>query len=220
MMLRSARPAIFIELLILLFLIFAWFIHVIPFASTVYAVAFVLVYVLIRRKGLKVIGFVRPKSWLFVLVLGILGGALYQFMSLYVFEPFIGRMTGSLPNLSHFATIRGDGKFLLTWLALTWTVAAFGEEIVFRGYLINRINDFFRNSSWRWVFGLLFSSVLFGAVHHYQGLSGMISTGISGLFFGAYFLASGRNLWAPILAHGVSNSIGFVLLFLGWYPGA
>jgi membrane protease YdiL (CAAX protease family) len=44
--------------------------------------------------------------------------------------------------------------------------------------------------------------------------------GISGFFFGAYFLAGGRNLWAPVLAHGVSNSIGFILIFLGRYPGA
>jgi hypothetical protein len=64
------------------------------------------------------------------------------------------------------------------------------------------------------------SSLLFGAIHYYQGLSGMISTGISGLFFGAYFLASGCNLWAAVLAHGVSNSIGFLLIFLGRYPGA
>jgi membrane protease YdiL (CAAX protease family) len=216
---RSSRLVIFVELLILLFLIFAWFIHIIPFASTVYALVFVLISIIIRRRGLKGIGLVRPKSWTFTLVLGIVGGCMYQFLSLYAIEPLIGRITGSLPDLSHFAAIKGNIKFFLTWLAITWTVAAFGEEIIYRGYMMNRTADFFKSSKSRWVIGLLFSSILFGTIHYYQELSGMLSTGISGLFFGAYFLASGRNLWASILAHGVSNSIGFILIFLGRYPG-
>jgi len=219
MKLQSNRLAIFIELLIILFLIFSWFIHIIPFASTIYALVFVLISIIVRRKGLKGIGLIRPKSWGLTLVLGIVGGCVYQFLSLYAIEPLIGRITGSLPDLSNFAAIKGDAKFLLTWLAITWLAAAFGEEIVYRGYMMNRVADFFRNSKTRWMIGLLFSSVLFGTIHHYQGLSGMLSTGISGLFFGAYFLASGRNLWASILAHGVSNSIGFILIFLGRYPG-
>jgi membrane protease YdiL (CAAX protease family) len=219
MKLHSDRLAIIVELLIFLFLIFAWFIHIIPFASTVYALVFVLISIFIRKKGLKGISLVRPKSWILTLVLGIVGGCMYQFLSLYAIEPLISRITGSLPDLSHFAAIKGDTKFLLTWLAITWTAAAFGEEIIYRGYMMNRTADFFRNSKSRWVIGLLFSSILFGTIHYYQGLSGMLSTGISGLFFGAYFLASGRNLWSSILAHGVSNSIGFILIFLGRYPG-
>lgn len=220
MKIRADRLTILIELLILLLLIFAWFIHVIPFASTVYASAFVLISIVVRKKRLKAIGFIRPKSWLLTLAVGAAGGCVYQFLSLYVFEPFIGRITGSLPDLSNFAAIKGDTRFLLTWLAITWTVAAFGEEIIYRGYLINRVADLFRNSGFKWVSGLAISSILFGFVHYYQGLSGMISTGISGLFFGACFLASGRKIWVSIIAHGVSNSIGFILIFLGCYPGA
>jgi hypothetical protein len=183
-------------------------------------VAFVLISLFVRNKGLRGIGLIRPKSWTITLVLGILGGCVYQILSLCAIEPLIGRITGSLPDLSDFAAIKGDTSFLLTWLAITWTVAAFGEEIIYRGYMMNRVADFFKNSRSRWIIGLLFSSVLFGIVHYYQGLSGMLSTGISGLFFGIYYLASGRNLWASILAHGVSNSIGFILIFLGRYPGA
>lgn len=219
MILHSNRLVIFAELLIILFLIFAWFIHIIPFASTIYALIFVLISIIVRRRGWRGIGLVRPKNWNLTLVLGIGGGCAYQFLSLYVIEPLIGRITGSLPDLSNFAAIKGDTQFLLTWLAITWTIAAFGEETIYRGYMMNRVADFFRNSKRGWLIGILFSGALFGAIHYYQGLSGTLSTGISGLFFGAYFLASGRNLWASILAHGVSNSIGFVLIFLGRYPG-
>ncbi len=214
------RLDIVVELLVILFLIFAWFIHIIPFASTIYALVFVLISIIVRKRGLRGIGLVRPKNWKLTLILGVAGGCMYQFLSLYAIEPMIGRITGSLPDLSNFAAIKGDVKFLLTWLAVTWTVAAFGEEIIYRGYVMNRVSDLFGNSETGWIISLLFSSLLFGAIHYYQGFSGMLSTGISGVFFGAYFLASGRNLWAAVLAHGVSNSIGFILIFLGRYPGA
>lgn len=220
MKLLSNRAVIVAELLIVLFLVFSWFIHIIPFASTVYALVFVLISVIVRKIGLKGIGLGRPKNLERTLILGIAGGFVYQFLSLYAIEPLIGRITGSLPDLSNFSAIKGDVKFLLTWLAITWTVAAFGEEIIYRGYMMKRVAEFFRNSETGWMISLLFSSLIFGTIHYYQGLSGMLSTGISGLFFGAYFLASGRNLWAAVLAHGVSNSIGFILIFLGRYPGA
>jgi len=219
MKLQSSKLAIIVEFLVILFLIFAWFIHIFPFASTIYALAFVLISIIVRRKGFKGIGLVRPRSWTMTLVLGIVGGCLYQFLSLLAIEPLIGRITGSLPDVSNFAAIKGDTKFLMTWLAITWTVAALGEEIVYRGYMMNRISDYFGKKKMSWIIALILSSVLFGTIHYYQGLSGMLSTGVSGLFFGAFFLAGGRNLWTPVLAHGVSNSIGFILIFLGSYPG-
>jgi membrane protease YdiL (CAAX protease family) len=63
------------------------------------------------------------------------------------------------------------------------------------------------------------SSVLFGVVHAYQGLSGMISTGLTGVLFAVTYLASGRNLWAAIIAHGVLDTAGFVMMYAGVYPG-
>jgi membrane protease YdiL (CAAX protease family) len=33
------------------------------------------------------------------------------------------------------------------------------------------------------------------------------------------YLGMRRNLWAPILAHGVCDTIDMVLLFLGKFPG-
>jgi membrane protease YdiL (CAAX protease family) len=38
------------------------------------------------------------------------------------------------------------------------------------------------------------------------------------VIFGIAYLANGRNLWAPIIAHGVYDTIGFVLIYLGRYP--
>ncbi len=43
----------------------------------------------------------------------------------------------------------------------------------------------------------------------------MLDTGIHGLVLGLLYLASGRNLWASIIAHGVTDTVGIVLIFFG-----
>ena len=61
-------------------------------------------------------------------------------------------------------------------------------------------------------------SLLFGLGHFYQGVAGVASSTVSGLFFGVLYLKSGRNLWLPILAHGFSDTIGLALIYLGLVP--
>jgi membrane protease YdiL (CAAX protease family) len=42
---------------------------------------------------------------------------------------------------------------------------------------------------------------------------------INGLLLGVIFLATGCNLWAAVIAHGVTDTVDFLLLFRGKYPG-
>jgi membrane protease YdiL (CAAX protease family) len=56
--------------------------------------------------------------------------------------------------------------------------------------------------------------VLFGLAHQYQGLSGMISTGLVGLALGILFLKSRNRLWLTILTHGVYDAILITLIYL------
>jgi membrane protease YdiL (CAAX protease family) len=43
--------------------------------------------------------------------------------------------------------------------------AAFGEEMVYRGYLMNRVADLFAKSRTGWIISLLGVNVLFGFAH-------------------------------------------------------
>jgi membrane protease YdiL (CAAX protease family) len=43
-------------------------------------------------------------------------------------------------------------------------------------------------------------------------------TAVSGLIFAILYMASGRNLWLPIITHGMVDTIGFLLIFAGLYP--
>ena len=66
---------------------------------------------------------------------------------------------------------------------------------------------------------VLLSSALFGVVHLYQGVSGMIARGSADLSSRCVYLATDRNLWASILAHGFMDTVGFLMIYFGVYPG-
>ena len=75
---------------------------------------------------------------------------------------------------------------------------------------------------WLAALGLLsvwWRGLAFGAVHVYQGLSGMVATGLTGLVLAGVYVGTGRNLWAASATHGVLDTAGFVLIYLGLYPG-
>ncbi len=59
-------------------------------------------------------------------------------------------------------------------------------------------------------------ALLFGFGHYYKGPAGVLDSTYSGLVLGCAYLLSGRNLWAPILAHGISDTFALLVVFMGW----
>lgn len=129
--------------------------------------------------------------------------------------PMLQRLLGYWPDLTVFNDPVGSVELLLIYLALNWLLAAFGEEMVWRGYALPRAAQFFGNDTRTWVIALVIVNFGFGLAHLYQGPSGVIQATVAGVLY----LATGRNLIAPIVAHGVSNSIDFTVMYAGLYPG-
>lgn len=190
--------------------------HVIPVDETLPILALGWLSLWLRGVGWKGVGLTRPASWKRTLAIGITTGVLLQVLSEWVTEPLIERITGQVADVSEFLPLVGNLKLLLPALLVIWTVAAFGEEMVYRGYLLNRAADLGGGSAVAWGAGLIFVTLLFGFGHSYQGLAGMIDTGLHGLILGGIYLASGRNLWASILAHGMGNTVALGMVFLGY----
>jgi membrane protease YdiL (CAAX protease family) len=84
---------------------------------------------------------------------------------------------------------------------------------------MNRVADGLGRTRVAWIASLLLVSVYFGAGHANQGVAGIVQESLSGCWLGVFFLASGRNLTVPIVAHGVSNTLALVLIYLNRYPG-
>ena len=100
-------------------------------------------------------------------------------------------------------------------LAAAWVFAAFGEELVYRGYVLERAATLGHRTPVAWILAMIVLSVLFGLGHVYQGVAGVASSTFAGLYLGGLYLATRRNLWLPILTHGFSDTIAVAVIFLG-----
>ena len=61
----------------------------------------------------------------------------------------------------------------------------------------------------------LLQAVLFGAAHYKLGSLSILNAGMIGVVMGAMYYIGKRNLWHCIFAHGLIDSFGLTMLFLG-----
>ena len=191
---------------------------VVPVSETPWLV--LLGWLSLRLRGLtwKTLGLRRPRSWVATTAVALIAGAALQLVSEFVTEPIIERLAGQTADLSSFRPLVGNLPAALVMLALVWTLAAFGEEMAYRGYVLERAAALGQHSAAAYLIAMVAVSLLFGLGHYYQGVAGMVNSAFAGLFFGALYLAGGRNLWLPILAHGFSDTIGLGLIYFGLVP--
>lgn len=164
-------------------------------------------------------GLSLPPHWKKFALIGFAAGIAMWLLEFFATMPLLHRVLGYWPDLTIFNDLVGSIELLLIYLALNWVLAAFGEEMVWRGYALPRIAQFCGSGRRAWVVALVVVNVAFGLAHLYQGPSGVIQATVGGMLLGIVYLATGRNLVAPILAHGISNSIDFTVMYLGLYPG-
>jgi len=175
-----------------------------------------LISIRVRDGNWSVMGFKRPVSWRRVLLIALAAAALRVLLGQFVVEPITGFFwpKPTAPGLAN--EITGNVKIALVALLLVWTLAAFGEEIAYRGYLLKRAADIGNRSATAYWIGIVFISILFGYGHYYKGPSGIVDSGVAGLILGTAYMVAGRNLWASIFAHGFIDTFGIIDAFFGW----
>lgn len=187
----------------------------VPISTTIPFFLFAWLSLRLRGKQWRDVGWERPFALEKTALIALLAASVMQAVSFLVVIPTISKITSEEINLSLLDQLRGNFGMLLIGLLLIWTLAAFGEEMVYRGYLLNRMTDLFGSGAVGLGIALLLSSALFGFIHVYQGMVGMADTFIAGLVSGVLYLASGRKLWLPILYHGIYDTIALFLAFAG-----
>ncbi len=169
----------------------------------------------LQGRGLSDCGLGRPSAWLTTILFGIGASFVVWIVSGLVIKQVIFRLLGEIPDLQTFEGLRGNPVFYIQLLLLSWTIAAFGEELLFRGYLLGRIAGLLGGGRAAQGAALVLQAAAFGAAHLYQGLSGVLVTGSVGLVLGLLFLRARRNLWVVIIAHGLIDTVSLTALYLG-----
>ena len=149
------------------------------------------------------------------LLIWVVGTIAVDTVAVGISAPILTSVFGDAPQVARFADVPGNLPLLLMLLPLAWLIAAFGEEIFFRGFLMTAIAEILGGSRVAWILAVFVQAVAFGLVHGYQGPAQAISIGIGGAVYGAAFLLAKRNLWPVIIAHGINDTLGFILLYFG-----
>ena len=187
--------------------------HVLPNSLPI-LFAMALISFRLREGSWTAMGLGLPKSWTRTVFIAIAAVVLQQALGQFVVDPLTHPFLHYSARANPLEGLHGP-FMLLRWLGIIWTYAAFGEEISYRGYLLNRVADLGSRSRTALGIGLLWSSILFGFAHWYQGPAGVVSSAVSGIVFGAAYLLSRKNLWVAVLAHGLSDSLALLATYLG-----
>lgn len=180
----------------------------------------------IRGRSLRDLGLRLPASlleWVKLLLLTVLAVA----------AVYVGTQLVVLPMLqSAFPDVAFDGGaenfafflnqphiFALYILFVVWVGAAFGEEMFFRGFVMNNLSQAFGLTQAAWIIALIGQSILFGLAHGYQGLFGIVLTGSVGFIFGVVYLIGKRTMLPLILAHGLIDTLSLTQYYLSASTG-
>jgi len=119
-------------------------------------------------------------------------------------------------DFSRFHGLRGDARATALWIAGIWVLVSPSEELISRGFVIDQWSAVLEGLKGAPVLAVVASALSFGAVHFYEGPTGVINNAIAGLWLGDLYLRQRRTLWACIVVHGVVDSVAMVAFFYGW----
>jgi membrane protease YdiL (CAAX protease family) len=108
--------------------------------------------------------------------------------------------------------VEGDlATYLVFLFPIVWGSAAFGEELLLRGFVFDRLETLCGT-----IWAVPLQAGLFALGHAYQGITGVVNIFVVGLVLGLVYLRAGRNLWPVIAAHGFINTFSITLVYLGY----
>ena len=118
-------------------------------------------------------------------------------------------------DMSSYDWLRGNLLMLLFALPAVYVVSSFGEEVVYRGFLITRLAEFGGHGRAVYAIAGLVSALVFGLVHFTWGPVGVIQTTLMGAALAVSYLVLKQQLWILIFAHAYLDTLLLVQLYLG-----
>ena len=155
------------------------------------------------------IGYVRPKSWIGALAVGVPLGIAFKFLMKVIVMPLLGA-----PAINTAYHYLAGNRAALPGVVFTMIVGAgFAEETLFRGYLFERLGKLFGRGVGATTAIVLLTSAWFGLIHYpVQGLAGAEQAAIVGLVYGTIFARTGR-IWMLMFAHAAFDVTAVLMIY-------
>ena len=169
----------------------------------------VLVWARISRTPWREVGLSRPRSWIATVTVGIVFGLAFKFAMKALVMPLLG--ADPINRAYHY--LAGNRAAIPYALFAMIVGAGFGEEMVFRGYLFERLGKLLGRRAGARAWTVLVTAVWFGLGHlSNQGLAGAEQATIVGLVYGAIAAVTGR-IWMLILAHAAFDLTAYAMIY-------
>ena len=117
-------------------------------------------------------------------------------------------------DMSGYNYLSGNLPMLFLVLAGVFVASSVGEEVLYRGFLITRLEELGGGGKNALRAALLVSAVIFGLIHFTWGPMGVVQTAFMGLALGLAFVILKRALWPLIMAHFSMDAILMVQMYL------
>lgn len=117
-------------------------------------------------------------------------------------------------DMSAYAFLQNNPGMLILSLCGIYLVSSFGEEVIYRAFLINRLQQMGLNGKLGTVGTIILSAVIFGFAHYQWGPIGIVQTTMMGIVLSASYLKLHRRLWILVLAHAYMDTILMIQMYL------
>ena len=178
--------------------------------------------VLLRRRNQswRGLGLVLPtgyREWGITVGLALVAVVSVIIFMVFILDPISGYFGWVTPADApdRFAFLLGKPYLFVAYLVgVVWFGAALGEELLMRGFVLNRLADFLGRNRLGWTLAIVMHAIFFGLLHIYQGVPGMVGTGVVALIFAVIYLLGKRRLLPVIIGHGIINTISLTAYYL------
>ena len=171
----------------------------------------VLIWTRISRTAWREIGYVRPRSWIRTIAIGIVFGVAFKFLMKALVMPLLG----APPINQAYQFVTGNSA-VIPYLIFTMIVTAgFGEETLYRGWAFERLGKLLGQSAAAKVAMVLITSIWFASLHYFeQGLPGVEQALFTGMIFGSIFAVTGR-IFMLMIAHAAFDLTALWMIYYG-----
>ena len=116
-------------------------------------------------------------------------------------------------DMSNYDYLKDNIWMLFLTLGGVYIVASFGEEVIYRAFLINRISELGLGNKTVRILAVILSAIIFGLAHYSWGIMGIVQTTFMGLALGFSYIYLKKRIWVLIIAHAYMDTILMLQLY-------
>lgn len=121
---------------------------------------------------------------------------------------------GAAPVNQAYHYLAGNRAALPGAICTMIVAAGFGEEVVFRGFLYQRLRTLFGHGPAASAIIITITAAVFGLAHYFdQGIPGVEQAVITGIVFGTMFVIAGQ-IWIVMFAHAAFDLTAVAMIYL------